>query len=250
MDPAYDKAPGDDYLCPICHAAGKHYKSLCPRNTDPNSINMKRRALGSGYESRDAEYGRLQNVSESPSYNVMNDKESESFERIYQLDDVKRRLERGDSVDASEMAIFGVKRENENDLKRNRADLFESRSNSPKPDQLRKKIKMEAREEDNIVMTESSDMISTKTPTNGEARGRCIITQQKNLDKYSTFEWDLPERAALAKPARKEYSNFVQKLMARRPEMSEVVNARKPRPTAADMWEESDMRRLQQMAIK
>lgn len=253
MDPDYDKAPGDDYLCPICHATGKHYKSLCPSNTDPNSINMKRRALGSGYGSRDAEYGRLQKASKSPSYNMMHDKNSESFEKIYQLDDVKRRLERGDSVGASEMAVLDGKRENKSDLKRNRADLFESRSNTPKPDQLRKKIKMETREEDDTVMTEGLDTVSMKTPRNGEARGdrgRGIITKQGNLDEYPTLERDLPERAAPANPAKKGYSDFVQKLTARRPEMSEVVNARKPRPAAADMWEESDMRRLQQMAIK
>jgi len=46
MDPSYDKPPGNDYVCTICHAAGKHFKSICPKNPDPFSINQKRKAAG------------------------------------------------------------------------------------------------------------------------------------------------------------------------------------------------------------
>lgn len=46
MDPAYDSPPGDDYICIICQARGKHFKSTCPHNTDPLSITQKRKAAG------------------------------------------------------------------------------------------------------------------------------------------------------------------------------------------------------------
>ncbi|KAH8762711.1 hypothetical protein F5882DRAFT_365251, partial [Hyaloscypha sp. PMI_1271] len=46
LDPSFDSPPGDDYECEICKAVGNHFKSLCPRNTDPLSIIQKRRAQG------------------------------------------------------------------------------------------------------------------------------------------------------------------------------------------------------------
>ncbi len=46
MDPCYDCPPDPDYLCEVCHVQGEHFKSLCPKNTDPYSITMKRKALG------------------------------------------------------------------------------------------------------------------------------------------------------------------------------------------------------------
>ena len=46
LEPAFDKAPNDNYCCPICRKWGKHYKSLCPLNEDPFSIIQKRRSLG------------------------------------------------------------------------------------------------------------------------------------------------------------------------------------------------------------
>ena len=36
------------YHCPICNDWGKHYSSLCQKNTDPNSIFQKRRKAGIG----------------------------------------------------------------------------------------------------------------------------------------------------------------------------------------------------------
>jgi hypothetical protein len=46
MDPSYDRPPGNDYTCPVCLQVGSHYKSLCPKNTDPLCLNMKRKARG------------------------------------------------------------------------------------------------------------------------------------------------------------------------------------------------------------
>jgi hypothetical protein len=45
LDPAYDKSPDKYYKCRVCQRAGKHYTSLCPSNTDPESITQKRKAL-------------------------------------------------------------------------------------------------------------------------------------------------------------------------------------------------------------
>ena len=46
LDPSYDRPPAADYECEICKAVGKHFKSLCPRNSDPYSIIQKRKAQG------------------------------------------------------------------------------------------------------------------------------------------------------------------------------------------------------------
>jgi hypothetical protein len=48
----------------------------------------------------------------------------------------------------------------------------------------------------------------------------------------------------------KQYSNLVRMLMLSRPEMSEVVNAVKKRPTAIDMWKLDDQRRREEMDAK
>lgn len=44
---------------------------------------------------------------------------------------------------------------------------------------------------------------------------------------------------------KKEYCDFVLKLMQKRPGMSEIINTVKRRPTAVDMWKEDDKRRLE-----
>lgn len=46
MNPAYDKPPDDYYICIICMARGKHFKSLCPKNSDPHCLTQKRKAVG------------------------------------------------------------------------------------------------------------------------------------------------------------------------------------------------------------
>jgi hypothetical protein len=48
LDPSFDKPPGMDYKCPVCLQWGVHYKSLCPSNQDPYSINQKRVRAGIG----------------------------------------------------------------------------------------------------------------------------------------------------------------------------------------------------------
>lgn len=46
LDPSWDEPPEPDYECTICGIQGDHYKSLCPRNADPNCLNQKRRRAG------------------------------------------------------------------------------------------------------------------------------------------------------------------------------------------------------------
>jgi hypothetical protein len=43
LDPAYDRPPGNTYICAVCHKKGAHYRSLCPHNADPLSITQQRR---------------------------------------------------------------------------------------------------------------------------------------------------------------------------------------------------------------
>jgi hypothetical protein len=46
MDPSYDTAPEYNYQCSICHQRGIHYRSVCPYNEDPFSINQQRLRQG------------------------------------------------------------------------------------------------------------------------------------------------------------------------------------------------------------
>ncbi|ELQ41184.1 hypothetical protein M0657_007921 [Pyricularia oryzae] len=45
LDPSFDAVP-PRLQCPLCGAVGKHLKTLCPKNTDPNSINQQRILAG------------------------------------------------------------------------------------------------------------------------------------------------------------------------------------------------------------
>jgi hypothetical protein len=64
-------------------------------------------------------------------------------------------------------------------------------------------------------------------------------------DTDSSEEMDIE----VPKPPKK-YSDFVQKLIQNRPDMSEVVNKARRRPTAVDMWKQDDQRRREQMTAK
>jgi len=75
-----------------------------------------------------------------------------------------------------------------------------------------------------------------------------INPDSMNIDESDTDTSEEVE-VEVAK-ALKQYSDFVQKLIRRRPEMSEVVNTVKRRTTAVDMWKQEDQRRLEQMNAK
>ncbi|KAK3944788.1 hypothetical protein QBC46DRAFT_240623, partial [Diplogelasinospora grovesii] len=46
LDPEFDTRPARDYICSICNQTGLHWRSLCPKNEDPNSITQQRRRAG------------------------------------------------------------------------------------------------------------------------------------------------------------------------------------------------------------
>ncbi|ESZ99068.1 hypothetical protein SBOR_0478 [Sclerotinia borealis F-4128] len=46
MDPAFDKKPPQTYQCSLCNKFGKHWYSLCPKNTREDSITQRRLAAG------------------------------------------------------------------------------------------------------------------------------------------------------------------------------------------------------------
>lgn len=46
QDPSYDKEPPLTYTCSLCKKSGNHWFSLCPKNTNRDSITQKRLAAG------------------------------------------------------------------------------------------------------------------------------------------------------------------------------------------------------------
>ena len=60
LDPAFDRPPDSTYQCAVCHVWGEHFKSVCPRNTDPHCITQKRKALSRGQwqEAKDGKFVR------------------------------------------------------------------------------------------------------------------------------------------------------------------------------------------------
>lgn len=69
-----------------------------------------------------------------------------------------------------------------------------------------------------------------------------------SIDGSETDTSDEMEIAIARTP--KQYSDFVQKFMQNRPEMGEIVNIVKRRPTAVDMWKLDDQRRMEEMIVK
>jgi hypothetical protein len=52
MDPSFDTVPDIHYTCDLCGLQGEHFKTLCPDNTDPLSLNQKRRTKTGKISSR------------------------------------------------------------------------------------------------------------------------------------------------------------------------------------------------------
>ena len=121
MDPKFDLPPDKNYVCTICNQCGIHFKSLCPKNTDPLCIFQKRRARGittppekgsvhreCGGDSkhnademfRDCwELGRLNTSTDSSSSLSTTNSNPDTFDRIQEIEYTKSRLLRDESVD-------------------------------------------------------------------------------------------------------------------------------------------------------
>jgi hypothetical protein len=77
--------------------------------------------------------------------------------------------------------------------------------------------------------------------------------QKMDSDSMSIDDSDVDSSSGMdieAPTPQKEYSDFVRKLIHKRPEMSEKVNSFKERPTAVDMWKQDDQIRLERMTSK
>lgn len=182
MDPTYDRPPPADYECEICKARGKHFKSLCPKNTDPYSIIEKRRRQGieTPYSNKGSSFrenkkdvnhrkaveqrfdhwreptdGRLSKASSSvstasssPNPSLRNEKE----ERLEKIDDLKSRLIKGESVSSVDIDELVTESRfaggGDNDRKRSRIhDQSNSSSRDASPalslrGPMRKKVRM------------------------------------------------------------------------------------------------------------
>jgi hypothetical protein len=325
LDPAYDRPPDSNYECEICKARGKHFKSLCPKNTDPYSIYQKRKAKcittppsNKGKIFRDwqkeveekkeeaerrerrFQEGRLTQISSNPSPRSASSTPSpknERLEKLQEIEDLKSRLFKEEYYDIDEiMGLCEVQEKDDNDRKRARQERFvsSSRGISPTTDMLhdrwkkarpmsrdeitsspRVNVEMAATSVDHLHFNNESpgkrekdtDMIDARSSANESNDGHAdeqytnslyptnypFRTPKINLDSMSIDESDTDTsdkmEVEVAKPP-KEYSDFVQKLIRRRPEMSEMVNEVKRRPTAIDMWKQDYQRRLEQMYVK
>jgi hypothetical protein len=156
--------PGADYRCVVCKAVGKHWKSLCPRNTDPLCIFQRRKLAGA--------YG--------------NDQDEPEVER-----ECKKRKRSGGIFDNWEKDRHVVLR----------------------------RIRLKA--------GNSSRLTEFPTAINQDA-------MNFGLDGLSLAR-QLPEAPS------KVYHTLTLDLMSRYLSMSEIVNPRKPRPVAFDIWEQDDM---------
>lgn len=325
MDPAYDRPPDSSYECEICKARGKHFKSLCPKNTDPYSIYQKRKAKGittppsnkgrvfrewqkeveekkEEAERRERRFqdGRLTRISSNTSVGSSSPTPSlknERLEKLQGIEDLKSRLFKEDYYDIDEiMGLCGEQGRDDNGRKRARHDQSgsSSRGASPAPSMLedrRKKARTTSTDEitssprvkletadtsidtphfnhESLVKrerdTEMDDAITSEDSSkNGHAdqeytnslysTKNSFKTGKINPDSMNIDEGDTDTseevEVEVAKPP-KQYSDFVQKLIRRRPEMSEVLNTVKIRTTAVDMWKQDDQRRLEQMNAK
>lgn len=68
LDPDYDLLPYPDYVCKICGAKSQHYVTLCPQNTDPDSINQQRIRHDKEFGRTDERHGRGRRGRYSPDH--------------------------------------------------------------------------------------------------------------------------------------------------------------------------------------
>jgi hypothetical protein len=208
LDPSFDSPPGDDYECEICKAVGIHFKSLCPRNTDPLSIIQKRRAQGirtpqahkgkvylgrrkEVEDQKDAERreeqrkarlreGRLTQESSNASVASSSPSQTPKYERLMKLEEIedkKARLLVDESIDIDEiMAGTRYDKGVDNDRKRSRLDDHygsSSRGASPVPS-LAGRMQKKARTSD------SNEIISSPRETQEMAESPTYTPRSDN----------------------------------------------------------------------
>ena len=264
LDPAYDKAPGDSYICTVCHVSGDHYRSLCPHNTDPMSLTQLRRMwlIGAGQAylacplpvanpSAENEHKKMQQA-------LWFDKAPNADNRTFQNGKRGRQMSSTPSRSPNE--------------------------GSPTPDKkqsLRKRMRRIAVYEDNLAKGKALgstqiEMIQKKENIRNELKN---LDEKDNgiMDKdyggehrlnddlyYPSFSSSRSRgsfnNASISQPTTSSgvlrvptYNEFAQKLMeCHREEMIAVVNIPKPRATALDKWEflEAYKQELQHLAAR
>jgi hypothetical protein len=222
MDPAYDRPPDNSYICRICGARGKHFNSLCPENIDPHSIIQKRKASGIKIQTKlqtapinnwkrdidneaqgtgmDGEQGRLsRETSEiSSTFSSPAFKKAQVLEKLQEINELKVRLARGDSVDPAE--VIGVT--TDHPISETERDIDSAPSD---PDG----ISLDSMSHDDLDIEPAS-------------------SSNMNIDDNIPSQDNNPVKV---------YSDFVQRLIGRREEMNEVVSPARRRQTALDSWE-------------
>lgn len=286
MDPAYDKPPDNKYVCSCCQARGEHYRSLCPRNTDPNCIYQKRKAQGirksrndqyNDYDSQ-REFDRMRrDRGHSSEYSQTStpDRGSDARRRLREVESERARLVSEEITAVDQETLINLPAPKR--VKRERVSSFASNSSASNIGPVAKKVQRTAREQDtDEVMFESKTAVA-------ESFNEEVLYDERNdrsPDEISLGDdYSMESKSELARPSYstsnldflqqflfpmesdsdsdseadfqrnrpvKVYSEFVLALMKRHPEMKEIVNEVKLRPTATGMMRRDSRRQREQ----
>ncbi|KAK0102019.1 hypothetical protein ONS96_005987 [Cadophora gregata f. sp. sojae] len=215
LDPSYDRAPDDNYLCEICRKRGKHFKSLCPENTDPFSIFQKRRARGvttpanqlstrrderenqsraRRERERDRHEGRLigrltENSSNSSATNTpTSGRKKDLIDKVQEIEDKKQRLFREQSDEIGDMIRENTAQRSsgrKRDHQENEAILIDSPTSNTI--QAKKKARREGENSSTASQhTESYERFETEHRHNIEEFERGSDTDMQNHADYSS----------------------------------------------------------------
>ncbi|PQE29044.1 E3 ubiquitin- ligase RBBP6 protein [Rutstroemia sp. NJR-2017a BBW] len=281
QDPSYDKKPPMTYTCSLCEKSGQHWFSLCPKNTSRDSITQKRLAAGIEVPgAKDGEHRRENNVSRMehrekalPDQRISRSKDSPSS--YY------------DKEVGSNTRTGAIPKEDSKGHKRARPATSRESSEDRVPERASKRKIVSYDDVDTVRRTEDTrfmhsddernapGLVGILRETDPYTDDFSLKNRSRSLTPESPAEFTLSFRGkrmssgttssaedvrtpeddreeGFKTPSVREetpehvYSDFVRNLIAGR---TEVVQRMRRRPTALELWDEDDNRRLQAMNL-
>jgi hypothetical protein len=223
IDPSYDHPPDSSYVCNFCNEAGVHFNLFCPKNRTSSSVYLQRLREGTVDKAGAPTHRRLE-PSPSNVHKILGyprDLESYYWEpsRIPGARDLKRPRE-GDDPKRKPPSL-------RNDGRLCYLPSFEDESNDSSKSQG--PASRGAREHGDLRV----DNLESKEEIG--VRSTALVTQQRKWGEFKNTDREMRINENRTIPSTSE---FLQKLFRGSP--SQIVNARKARLTALDMWDISD----------
>ncbi|KAM3077079.1 hypothetical protein ACMFMG_003452 [Clarireedia jacksonii] len=263
QDPSFDREPPLTYTCSLCKKSGKHWFSLCPKNTNRDSLTQKRLAAGieiSGAKQTKSKYSEQLRDNDMPSMirkeQPLDDQKKSPYLKGYKgvrLATSRKSSQSRSPECASRRKVVDDGSNDDDYFMDGTEDTRFMHSDERNDSSLTGILKETDPYTDEFALNDGSRSLIPGSPTmilpefNLSFRDtRMSSGTTSSAEDIRTPDGDKEE--GFKTPSIREetpeqvYCEFVRNLIEGR---AEVVNRRRRRPTALEIWDEDDNRRLQ-----